>query len=288
METILEILFNNSHNLTYGIAPVVGAAIISGVASLGSAIFGSSSANRRAKAAARERKRLSDELRVLEHNRQEIINPFEGVTDLSSMIQDLSGMASNPFQSLGVATKASEIQIEQSDIALANTLDALQASGASAGGATALAQAALKSKQDVAANIEQQEAQNEKIRLEGEQNLQRIKMSEALRVQGALLGEAGRMQEIEAKGKEFVYAETERRQTEQLNRIQAQITGAQQAQVAARQNQTAAISAGVTGLANVAGSFVESNYQGGYSQYKSSGTGDLSRKEWRKAGRPTG
>ena len=261
METILEILFNNPHNLTYGVIdPIIGGAIISGVASLGSAIFGASSANRRAKAAAREKRRLSDELRVLENRRQEIINPFEGVTDLSSMIQDLSGMATNPFQNLGVATKASEIQIEQSDIALANTLDALQASGASAGGATALAQAALKSKQGVAASIEQQEAQNEKIRLEGEQNLQRIQMNEALRVQGALLGEAGRMQEIEAKGKEFVYAETERRQTEQLNRIQAQITGAQQAQVAARQNQTAAISAGVTGLANVAGSFVESAY----------------------------
>ena len=44
------------------------------------------------------------------------------------------------------ATKAAEIQIEESDIALANTLDTLRATGASAGGATALAQAALRSK----------------------------------------------------------------------------------------------------------------------------------------------
>ena len=34
---------------------------------------------------------------------------------------------SNPFASLGVATQAAEIQMEQTDIALANTLDTLRA-----------------------------------------------------------------------------------------------------------------------------------------------------------------
>ena len=166
-------------------------------------------------------------------------------------------MMSNPFSSLGVATGAAEIQMEQSDIALANTLDALQASGASAGGATALAQAALKSKQGVAASIEQQEANNEKLRLEGEQQLQQTKMSEALRVQGALMGEAARMQEVDVKGKEFVYSEKERRETQQLNRIQAQITGQQQAEVAAQQQGTAAITGGLTSLAGVASSAMD-------------------------------
>ena len=178
----------------------VGAAIIGGVATLGGAAIGAGSANKSRKAAAKREKRLTDELKVLERKRQEIINPYEGVTDLSSMIQDLSSMATNPFQNLGVATKGAEIQIEQSDIALANTLDTLQASGASAGGATALAQAALKSKQGVAASIEQQEANNEKLRLEGQQQLEQTKMREALRVQGALMGEAARMQQIEAQG----------------------------------------------------------------------------------------
>ena len=159
----------------------------------------------------------------------------------------------NEFANLGVATKAAEIQMEQSDIALANTLDALQASGASAGGATALAQAALKSKQGVAANIEQQEAQNEKLRLQGEQQLQQTKMSEALRVQGALMGEAARMQQVDVSGKQFVYSEQERRETEQLNRKQAQITGQQQAEIAGRQNQAAAISSGVSALGSMAG-----------------------------------
>ena len=74
------------------------------------------------------------------------------------MAKDLSGMVSNPYANLGVATQAAEIQIEEADIALANTLDTLRATGASAGGATALAQAALQSKKGVSANIEQQEA----------------------------------------------------------------------------------------------------------------------------------
>ena len=248
---------------------IAGAAIIGGIATLGGAAIGAASAGKGRRDAAKREKRLKDELNALERNRQEIINPYEGVTDLSSMVKDLSSMATNPFQSLGVATKSAEIQLEQSDIALANTLDALQASGASAGGATALAQAALQSKRGVAASIEQQEANNEKLRLEGEQQLQQVKMSEALRVQGALMGEAARMQQVETQGKEFMYAERERRETEQLNRVQAQITGAQQAQMAARQSGAAAITAGVTGLANVAGSFMQA---GGFSK-KNTNTG---------------
>ena len=68
------------------------------------------------------------------------------------------------YRRLGVATQAAEIQIEQADIALANTLDTIRATGSGAGGATALAQAALQSKKGVAASIEQQEAQNEKLK----------------------------------------------------------------------------------------------------------------------------
>ena len=95
----------------------------------------------------------------------------------------MSGQLSNPFDDLGVATKAAEIQIEQADISLANTLDTIRATGASAGGATALAQAALQGKKGVAANIEQQEASNEKMRAQGEQNLMNAKMSEQQRLQ---------------------------------------------------------------------------------------------------------
>ena len=75
----------------------------------------------------------------------------------------------NPYANLSVATQAAEFQAEQADIALANTLDTLRATGAGAGGATALAQAALKSKQGISANIEQQEVKNEQLKAQGEQ-----------------------------------------------------------------------------------------------------------------------
>ena len=66
------------------------------------------------------------------------------------------------------------MQAEEADIALANTLDTLEQTGASAGGATALAMAALKSKKDVAASISEQEAANSKIkRAEGERAAER-------------------------------------------------------------------------------------------------------------------
>ena len=81
-------------------------------------------------------------------------------------------------------------------------------------------------------------------------------MAEAQRVQSGLFGEAQRMQDVDVKGKTFAYGEKERRETEQLNRVQAQITGQQQAQVAARQNQASIIARGVGALGNIAGSYM--------------------------------
>ena len=223
----------------------ITAAIIGGVATIGATAIGAVSAGKQAKRAGKERARLEDKLKTLESKRQPIINPYAGVTDLSGMITDLSSIVSNPFANLGVATQAAEIEIEEADIALANTLDTLRATGASAGGATALAQAALQSKKGVSASIEQQEAANEKARAQGQANLERMQMAEAQR-----------MQDVDVKGKSFVYGEKERRETEQLNRTQAQITGQQQAQVAARQNQSAIIAGGVSAVGNIASSAV--------------------------------
>ena len=61
----------------------VGAAIIGGVATLGGAAIGAGSASKSRKAAAKREKRLTSELKALERQRQEIKNPYEGVTDLS-------------------------------------------------------------------------------------------------------------------------------------------------------------------------------------------------------------
>ena len=152
---------------------VVVAGAVGAAGSIASGIIGGGAARRAARRARRKARKLEKKLAQLEANRQEIINPYEGVTSLSAML-------SNPFEKLTVATKATEIQMEQTDIALANTLDTLRATGASAGGATALAQAALQSKKGIAADIERQEANNNQQRLSGEQRLQSQQMAHRL------------------------------------------------------------------------------------------------------------
>ena len=210
-------------------------------------------AERRARS---DKNRLMDELDELESTRQDVINPYEDVVSLDDMVVDNSGMLSNPFENIGVATQAAEFQAEEADIALANTLDLLASTGASAGGATALAQAALQSKRGISADIEKQEAKNQQLIAQGEQYLQAQKMSEAQRVQEAQMTEAQRLQQADVLGKEFVYGETERRETEALNRKQAQITGKEQAETAARQQRSQVIGAGIGAVGNIASSAI--------------------------------
>jgi hypothetical protein len=75
----------------------------------------------------------------------------------------------NPYANLAVATEAAEFQAQQVDQSLANTLDAMQAGGFGAGGATALAREAAKSKQGISADIQKQEATNQRFFAQGEQ-----------------------------------------------------------------------------------------------------------------------
>jgi hypothetical protein len=257
---IYEWFFGNPYGVTMALDPVstgiaIGGAVISGLG----ALFGGGAKKREAYRARVERDRLKGELSVLEKNRQAIINPYAGVTDISSMAKDLSGMVSNPYANLGVATQAANMQIEEADIALANTLDMLRATGASAGGATALAQAALQSKKGVSANIEQQEAANEKLKAQGQSQLEQLKMQEAQRVQGIQMTEAQRLQQADVAGKQFVFSQKERREMEQLDRKQAQITGQAQAAVAASQGASAMYSAGLSSIGNIAAAYAGNN-----------------------------
>ena len=153
---------------------------------------------------------------------------------------------SNPFANLGVATQAAEMQIEEADISLANTLDTLRATGASAGGATALAQAALRSKKGVSASIEQQEAQNEKLKAQGEQQLQQQKVAEERR-----------MQQAGAAGKQFVFGATEQREQQELDRISSLLGQQQAAAAQAQADQTSAITGmfGTVAQAGLSGGF---------------------------------
>ena len=204
------------------------AALIGGGLSIAGGLFGSSAAKKRERAARRERKRLQNKLNTLEANRQEIVNPY----------QDLSSMISNPFANLSVATGAAEMKIEEADISLANTLDTMRATGASAGGATALAQAALQSKKGVAASIEMQEKQNEDKRATGEKQKQ-----------DALVAESKRVQEGEA----YEFNLRENRQVAELDRTAALLGGAKQAEAQAQADRTGAMTGMFGSLAGIAG-----------------------------------
>lgn len=233
MEQILEqlqILFfgDPSLGLSYGLTPIM--AVISATSGIGAGIIANAAAKRQQREAETKAARLQSKLYNLERNRQAIINPYDQVEDLSTMI-------TNPYDNLGVATQAAEMQAEQADISLANTLDAIRSTGASAGGATALAQAALQSKKGVAASIEQQEAQNEKLKAQGEiQEMQ------------ARMAEAQRLQQAGVQGSIFEFQAREQRETAQLDRISAELAGAEAQVAQAKADRAGAITSSIGGI----------------------------------------
>jgi len=126
------------------------------------------------------------------------------------------------------------MQAQQTDLSLASTLDTLRATGAGAGGATALAQAALQAKQGVSASIAQQEARNEQLRAQGEANLQR------------------QLADAEAKGQQFMFGARESREVQQLNRLSAMAGAASQQAAAAQSQQLAGIGQAIGGVGSFA------------------------------------
>jgi hypothetical protein len=201
-------------------------------------LIGMGSARRKAKAAAAKQRALQAKLTSLENSRQEIKNPYENSKDLSSSM-------SNPYAQLGVATQAAEMQAEEADISLANTLDTIRATGSSAGGATALAQAALQSKKGVSANIEQQEAANEKLKAQGEQNLQQRQIAEKQR-----------MQNVDAQGNIFQFNATETREVAQMDRVATQMDNATAQEMQANADANSAMTGMISGVGSVAGAYM--------------------------------
>lgn len=185
------------------------------------------------------------QIRELENNRAAITNVYDAIKDTSDML-------SNPFGNLSVATQAAQIQMDETDVALANTLDTLRSSGTGAGGATALANAAAASKRGVAASIEQQEVNNEKLRAQGEQQLQSAKQAEAQRLQQA-----------EVAGEQWVFQQEEARTMQALNRNQALLdnTKAQQAQYQA--DGMTSMGNAFGGLMDITGTALGASMQGG-------------------------
>ena len=202
-------------------AVATGVAIAGLVVGVGAGVAGKVDANNKLKAAEGERESLEGALADQRASMQAINNPYAGI--------------SNQYANIGVATKASKFQAEETDKALANTLDTLRATGAGAGGATALAMAALKSKQGISANLEQQEVANQKLKAQG----------------------AMEVSKLMAEGKKFMFQAQEERDMMDLDRTAAMIDQERTNEAAAAQAEQAAYgqigSGAISGFTNILG-----------------------------------
>ncbi len=195
--------------MSFAIGAIIGGAIM-----VAGGIAKGIAAKNQAKRERNRARTAEQKLEDLERGRQDVVNPYANM-------QDLSGMISNPYANLQVATRASELQGEEADISLASTLDTLRATGAGAGGATALAQAALRSKLGISANIQQQESQNARMRAQGQAQMNQQRMAEAQR-----------MQQGDVAGRQFMFQAQEQRDVMQLNRLAGLQQGHMQAEAA--------------------------------------------------------
>ena len=221
---LLEILEIYNYEPKLGILPIAAA-----VVGIGGQIVSGIMARNQAERARRNANTLRTQLTDLENARQDVF-------DSSDDIRALGDTLSNPYANLSVATQAAEMQAEQTDIALANTLDAVKAGGYGAGGATALAQAAARSKQGISSSIEQQEVNNEKLRVQGEDRLQTQRLS---------IEEAA----INAEGQ--AWARQEEREMTQLDRKQAEIDQALGQEAQSRSDMMGAFTGAFGGLTSL-------------------------------------
>ena len=175
-------------------------------------------AKRQMEAEAKKANDAKTALEEIEKNRQEVINPYENMA--------------NEFENLGVATQASKFQAEEADIALANTLDTIMQTGGGAGGATALARAALESKRGISADIQKQEKANNDARAEG----------------------ANQVQQLKAQGEAYKFETQEARDVTKMDRLQSQQDNAENREMMARNAKMAANQELIGAVGSMAGS----------------------------------
>ena len=191
-------------------------------------------AAKKAKDAAADQAEIKDAeqaaLDALVEDRPAFKNPYENMTNQFANLD-------NPYANLTVATEAFKMQAEQADQALANSLDAMMETGQAAGGATALAQAALESKRGIAASINAQETQNKAKAAEGEANVQRLKAEGAQR-----------LDEMKARGNEMEQKDAINFHEAKRDRTAKLLDNAAQNE----QDQMAARSAAIMGIGNAA------------------------------------
>lgn len=120
-------------------------------------------------------------------------NPFAG---LENVAEDLT-----------VNQQASQFQAQQTDAALAQSMQAAIASGGAPGGAQAIAQAALASKQGISADLARQEQANQMARV----------------------NQAAQLQKFEAQGEEDIQSQQYQQQQQLLNLASGRLNAAKQA-----------------------------------------------------------
>jgi len=106
MFLIQDLILTNVKHLPMQHATLAVGAVVAGAGILSSVlggIMGGNAAKDAARKAAAEKAAAAKRVAQLEASRQQIINPYAGVKDLSGMAKDLSGMISNTYANLGVA-----------------------------------------------------------------------------------------------------------------------------------------------------------------------------------------
>ena len=213
------------------IGAIIGGAVGSAIPAI-VGVFQSIAANKDARIAAAKERRAQKNLERFEASRQAVINQAEDIRALKSQVF-------NPYANLGVANKASELKIEQTDQALANTLDTINRSGTGAGAATALARMAAVSKAQVGATLENQEVKNQQLRMQGEASM----MAQKMQLEQAALGEEG-----------AAWGRQEQRDLTTLDRLAGLQENAQAQEMAYKMQGAEALTSGLTGTAKIAGS----------------------------------
>jgi len=163
--------FPTDSKVTHGSMLVSG--IIGGILTVGGIVMKGIESNKQKKKAAQAEKRkrkLENQYQALQDTRQEVI-------DQSDSIRALKSEVFNPYANLGVAMQATNMKLEQGDEDLANILQSINQSGGGGGAATQLARMASISKAQAAAGLEQQEVQNQKLRLQGEAQMMSTKLN---------------------------------------------------------------------------------------------------------------
>lgn len=194
--------------------PIAGA-LIGGVTQIAGSIIGSAQRQREARAA-----RAEYDQQMQAFKNFQFTNPYSRME--------------NVFEDATINQQATQFQAQQTDQALAQALQSAAMVGGAPGGAQAIASAALKSKQGIAADIANQEAAN----------------------RAAMLSQEAALQTAEAQASDAIQ-QRQYGQTQQLLNLAA---GRKTAADAARQRATQQL---VSGIGSLAGGLAQSGIFGG-------------------------